>query len=143
MVFGKPTNTAAIFKHSALNGTPLWASDVLPESAHDLTTAHAQVLGALYRTASHLDLPTLANNGYDDAGIDVHTPSKQPTGNQVLDNRTHNALLRGLRCLGEHGFAVLTERWRVLQHLTTNPSKIGTIVQAALVLTQFEHGQHT
>jgi hypothetical protein len=121
----------------------LWVSDVLPGSVHDLTAARAQVLDALYWAYSHLDLPTLADNGYDGAGIGVHTPIKQPTGNQVLDpdTRTRNALLRGLRCLGERGFAVLTGRWRALHHFTTSPNKIGTIVQAALVLTQFEHGQ--
>jgi hypothetical protein len=46
---------------------------------------------------------------------------------------------RGLRCLGERGFAVLTGRWRTLQHITASPRKIGDIVQAALVLTHFEH----
>lgn len=128
---------------SAPNGTPLWVSDVVPGSIHDLTAARAQVLGALYWAASHLDLPTLADGGYDGAGIGVHTPVKQPAGNQVLDvdTRTRNALLRGLRCLGERGFAVLTGRWRALQHFTASPSKIGAIVQAALVLTKFEHGQ--
>jgi hypothetical protein len=99
----------------------------------------------LYWAASHLDLPTLADNGYDGAGIGVHTPVKQPAGNQVLDinTRTRNTLLRGLRCLGERGFALLTGRWRALRHFTTSPSKIGTIVQAALILTQFEHGHLT
>jgi hypothetical protein len=97
---------------SAPTGTPLWVSDVLPGSVHDLTAARAQVLGALYWAYSHLDLPSLADNGYDGAGIGVHTPVKQPAGNQVLDvdTRTRNALLRGLRCLGERGFAVLTGR---------------------------------
>lgn len=126
---------------SAPNGTPLWVSDVEPGSVHDLTAARAQVLGALYWAYSHLDLPSLADNGYDGAGIGVHTPIKQPPDNHILDagTRTRNALLRGLRCLGERGFAVLTGRWRALQHFSTSPSKIGTIVKAALVLTQFEH----
>jgi hypothetical protein len=57
--------------------------------------------------------------------------------------RTRNALLSGLRCLGERGFALLTGRWRSLRHLTTSPSKIGDIVKAALVLTHFEHGKTT
>jgi hypothetical protein len=129
----------------APNGAPLWVSDVMPGSAHDLTAARAQVLGALYWAASHLDLPSLADNGYDGAGIGVHTPVKQPTGNQVLDinTRTRNALLRGLRCLGERGFAVLTGRWRALHHFTTSPNKIGDIAKAALVLTHFEHGRLT
>jgi hypothetical protein len=128
---------------SAPHGLPLWVSDIMPGSVHDLTAARDQLLGALYWAASHLDLPTLADGGYDGAGIGVHTPVKQPPAGQVLDidTRTRNALLRGLRCLGERGFAILTGRWRALQHFTTSPSKIGTIVQAALVLTQFEHGQ--
>lgn len=46
---------------------------------------------------SRLDLPSLAYNGHDGAGIGVHTPVKQPAGYQVLDTRTRNALLRGPR----------------------------------------------
>jgi hypothetical protein len=126
---------------SAPNGVPLWVSAVEPGSVHDLTAAREHVLGALYWAASHLDLPTLADGGYGGAGIGVHTPIKQPADGQVLDtdNRTYNALLRGLRCLGERGFALLTGRWRSLRHITASPSKIGDIVKAALVLTQFEH----
>jgi hypothetical protein len=128
---------------SGPDGFPLWIADVEPGSIHDLTVAREHMLGALYWAASHLNLPTLADGGYEGAGIGVHTPIKQPAGDQVLDvdNRTYNALLRGLRCLGERGFAVLTGRWRALHHTTASPSKIGTIVQAALVLTQFEHGR--
>ena len=75
----------------------------------------------------------------------MYTPIKQPTNGQVLapDNRTYNALLRGLRCLGERGFALLTGRWRTLRHITASPRKISTIVKAALVLTHFEHGKLT
>jgi hypothetical protein len=60
-----------------------------------------------------------------------------------VNNRAYNALLRGLRCLGEREFAVLTGRWRVLRHMTASPSRIGDIVKAALVLTHFEHGKTT
>ena len=124
-------------------GVPLWVSDVEPGSVHDLTAAREHVLGALYWAASQLDLPTLADGGYGGAAIGVHTPIKQPAGNQVLDvdNRTYNALLRGLRCLGERAFALLLGRWRALRHITTSPRKIGTIVKAALVLTHFEHAR--
>ena len=130
---------------SAPDGFPLWVADVAPGSMHDLTVARDRVLGALYWAAAHLELPTLADGGYEGAGIGVHTPIKQPAGNQVLDvdNRAYNALLRGLRCLGERGFALLTGRWRTLHHFTASPSKIGDIVKAALVLTYFEHGRLT
>jgi len=125
------------------DGFPLWVSEVEPGATHDITAAREHVLGALYWAYSHLDLPTLADGGYEGTGIGVFTPVKQPAGDQVLDvdNRTYNALLRGLRCLGERGFALLTGRWRALRHITTSPRKIGDITQAALVLTHFEHGR--
>lgn len=105
------------------DGFPLWVADVEPGSVHDLTVAREHVLGALYRAASQLELPTLSNGGYEGAGIGVHTPPKQPAGDHVLDvdNRTYNALLCGLRCLGERGFALLTGRWRTLHHITASP----------------------
>lgn len=129
----------------APDGFPLWVCDVEPGSVHDLTAAREHVLGALYWAASRLDLPALADGGYDGAGIGVHTPIKQPADDRALDvdNRTYNAVLRGLRCLGERGFAVLTGRWRALRHSTASPRKIGDIVKAALVLTHFEHGRLT
>ncbi|PRX61447.1 DDE superfamily endonuclease [Nonomuraea fuscirosea] len=107
---------------------------------HDLTAARTHVLAALY-AASAADLPTLADSGYDGAGIGIHTPIKQPKGNHILspDNRTYNRLLRALRCLGERGFALLKGRWRILQHITASPSAISDIARAALVLTHFEH----
>ena len=89
--------------------------------------------------------PPLADPGYDGAGIGILIPVKQPPDGQELDidSRTRNALQRSLRCLGERGFAVLTGRWRTLQHVTASPSKIGDIARAALVLTHFEHGYIT
>ena len=130
---------------SAPDGFPLWVSEVEPGSVHDMRAARTHVLAALYRAASHLELPTLADGGYDGAGIGVLTPVKQPADGRELDvdTRTYNALLRGLRCLGERGFALLTGRWRALRHITTSPRKIGDIVKAALVLTHFEHGRLT
>ncbi|WP_026448813.1 transposase family protein [Actinopolyspora mortivallis] len=127
---------------SAPSGFPLWASDVEPGSVHDLTAAREHVLPALYAAASR-GLPTLADGGYDGSGIGVHTPVKQPAGTQILDvdNRAYNALLRGLRSLGERGFALLTGRWRTLSRITASPRKISSIMQAALVLTHLEHQQ--
>ena len=123
------------------DGLPIWISPVEPGSIHDLTAARDHVLGALYAAAS-TGLPTLADPGYEGAGHGVHTPVKQPAEGTELDinTRTHNALLRAVRCLGERGFALLTGRWRTLQHITVSPSKITKIARAALVLTHFEHG---
>jgi hypothetical protein len=39
----------------------------------------------------------------------------------------HAARAGGGRCLGERGFALLTGRWRTLQHITASASKISDI----------------
>jgi hypothetical protein len=129
---------------TAPGGFPLWVSPAEPGSVHDLTAARIHALPALYHAAAQ-GLPTLADPGYEGAGIGIHIPVKQPTGGRELDinTRTRNAIQRSLRCLGERGFALLTGRWRTLQHITASPSKIGDITQAALVLTHFEHGYIT
>jgi hypothetical protein len=123
------------------DGLPIWVSAVAPGCTHDLTAARADTLGALYWAASQLHLPTLADGGYHGAGIGVHTTTKTPPqGRLEPDTQTRNLLLRSLRCLGERGFALLTQRWRTLQHVTVSPRRIGHITQAALVLTHVEHG---
>lgn len=122
------------------DGFPIWVSPVEPGSTHDLTAARDHVLRALSVAASQ-GLPTLADPGYEGAGQGVHTPVKQPANSSELDinTRTRNMLLRSVRCLGERGFALLTGRWRTLQHVTVSPSKISKIARATLVLTHFEH----
>jgi len=122
------------------DGLPVWISGVEPGGVHDLTAARGNCLGALYAAAA-AGLPTLADGGYAGAGIGVHVPVKQPGGTQVLDldNRTYNALLRGMRAQGERGFALLKTRWKALRHVTACPHKIGVIGKAALVLTHVEH----
>jgi hypothetical protein len=83
----------------------------------------------------------LADPGYEGAGHGVHVPVKTPAAGKELDisTRTRNALLRSARSLGEGGFALLTQRWQTLQHVTASLSKIGQIARAALVLVLFEH----
>jgi hypothetical protein len=90
-------------------------------------------------------LPILADPGYGGAGLGILIPVRQPPGGRELDvsTRTRNAIQRSLRCLGERGFALLTGRWRTLQHITASPSKIGDIARATLVLTHFEYGYVT
>ena len=44
-----------------------------------------------------------------------------------------------MRYQGERGFALMSQRWRVLQHVMVSPGTIGDIAKAALVLVQFEH----
>jgi DDE superfamily endonuclease len=58
-------------------GFPLWVSDAEPGSIHDITAARRHAFAALYGAAAD-GLPTLADPGYDGAGIGIHTPVKQP-----------------------------------------------------------------
>jgi hypothetical protein len=124
------------------DGLPVWVSQVAPGHRHDLTVARdTDVVGALNWAASALDLPTLADSGYDGAGQGIKTPIKQPAAGQVLaaDNQAYNVLHRATRCCGERGFALLTRRWRALRRVTVSPRRIGEIAQASLVLTQIEN----
>ena len=126
------------------DGQPIFVADVAPGHLHDLTVARdAGVTGALNWAATQLDLPTLADSGYEGAGMGIKTPVKQPADRQSLgpDNQAYNTLLRSTRCLGERGFALLTGRWRALQRVTVSPRRIGELAQAALVLTRIENVQ--
>jgi hypothetical protein len=122
------------------DGLPVWVSGVEPGSVHDLVAAYEHALGALYAAAAR-GLPTLADPGYEGAGHGVYIPVKQPADGHRLgvDNRTYNKLLRSMRCVGARGFALLSQRWRILQHVTACPSEIGDIANVALMLTHFEH----
>jgi hypothetical protein len=113
---------------------------VEPGSVHGLTAARIHALPALYHAAK--DLPTLADPGYEGAGIGIHVRVKQPADGRELDinTRTRNAIQRSLRCLGERGFALITGHWRTVQHITASPGKIGDVTRAALVLTHFGYG---
>jgi hypothetical protein len=123
---------------AAPGGVPLWVSDVLPGSTHDLTAARELVLpGARPYLAK---VPILADSGYDGAGAGVHVPVKKPARGELdIDTKTRNALLRSLRYQGERGFALMSQRWRVLQHVMISPSAIGDLARSVLVLVQFEH----
>ena len=60
-------------------------------------------------------------------------------GELDIDTKTRNALLRSLRYQGERGFALMSQRWRALQHVMVSPTTIGDLAKAAVVLVQFEH----
>lgn len=62
----------------APDGFPLWVSEVEPGSVHDITAARAHALPAPYHAAA-TGLPTLADPGYDGAGIGILIPVKQPS----------------------------------------------------------------
>ncbi len=104
------------------DGLPLWVSPAEPGSVNDITAARQHALPALYRAAA-LGMPTLADGGYEGAGIGIKIPAKQTSGGRDLDiqARTANMLQRSARCLGERGFTLLTQRWATLRgdHLSS------------------------
>ena len=119
-------------------GVPLRVSDVLPGSTHDLTAARELVLPQArpYRGK----MPLLADSGYDGAGAGVHVPARMPARGELdADTKTRNALLRSMRYQGERGFALMSQRWRALQHVMVSPATIGDIAKSVLALVQFEH----
>ncbi|MZE54940.1 IS5/IS1182 family transposase, partial [Streptomyces sp. SID5770] len=120
---------------AAPDGTPLWLSDAEPGSVPDITAARTHCLPALYKAAAD-GLSTLADSGYQSAGIGIHHPFKKPRGSSHLrfhpGTQTRNALLRGVRALGERAAAELKERWRTLKRITLSPNRIGAITKAAL-----------
>jgi DDE superfamily endonuclease len=70
----------------------------------------------------------------------VLVPVKRPARGELdIDTKTRNALLRSLRYQGERGFALMSQRWRALQHVTISPTTIGDIARSVLVLVQLEH----
>jgi hypothetical protein len=94
------------------SGFAVWSSDVEPGSAHDLTAAREHCLGALYKSAAG-GVPTLADKGYEGAGIGVRSPVK---GRDLdTDSQSYNKLLTGMRAIGERADAELKERWRCLR----------------------------
>jgi len=121
------------------DGRPLWLSEVVPGNVNDLSSAREMVTPVLFAFTGKL--PVLADAGYEKAGHGILTPVRKPQGVPELDinSRTRNALIRSVRCKGERGFALLTQRWTTLQHITASPGRIGDITRAALVLTLFEH----
>ncbi|MEN3614290.1 transposase family protein [Plantactinospora sp. ZYX-F-223] len=124
------------------DGLPIWTSEAMPGHLHDTRCVRElAITAALNWAAADLDLPALADSGYEGTGHGIKTPLKQPADGSRLapDNRAYNRLLRGLRWQGERGFAILVGRWKTLRHTTVSPRRIGDIVAAALHLTHFEY----
>ena len=61
----------------------------------------------------------------------MHVPVKKPARGELdIDTKTRNALLRSLRYQGERGFALMSQRWRALQHVMVSPTTIGDIAKS-------------
>lgn len=120
---------------TGLTGYPEWVSPVEPGSTHDLTAARAHALPALYPAAAR-GLPTLTDKGYLGAGIGIQVPTK---GRHLHhDNDTRNQLLSAMRAPAERANALLKRTWRALERITLDPTRIGPITAAALVLLHLQ-----
>lgn len=122
------------------DGIPAWVSDVHPGSRHDFPVARTEVFETAYPYLG--DLVLLADGAYNGAPHDVKTPVAQPVRGQpelTVDIRCYNKILRGLRAPVERSFALLFGTWKALRHVTMSPRRIGTLMKAALVLTQYQH----
>ncbi len=128
---------------SAPDGWPLWVSPVRPGREHDLTAArHHGVIDALREVRA--ELPTLADLGYEGAADIVRVPIKKPAGGTLTDDqKTINALIRGIRGIGERANALLIMRFKAMRRVSLCPWRIGAITAAALVLLHHENHRTT
>ncbi|RKN03377.1 hypothetical protein D7319_31740 [Streptomyces radicis] len=121
----------------------MWTSPVEPGSARDLTAARLHALPALYRAARD-GLPTLTDMGYIGSGIGIRTPVKRHPGNQLAEEHlAYIAVQTALRAIGERGNSLLKTTFKALRRVTLNPSRIGDITAAALVILQWKEGRTT
>ncbi len=77
----------------------------------------------------------LAADHLEGAGAGVLVPVIKPARGELdINTKTRNALLRSLHYQGERGLALMSQRWRTLQHVMVSPSAIGDIAKAVLGL---------
>ncbi|MDU0347706.1 transposase family protein [Actinomyces sp. MRS3W] len=117
-------------------GYPVWVAPVEPGSTHDLTAARTHVLGAVHKAASQ-GMPTLADKGYQGAGIGVKTPFK---GKELgIKQEAYNAFQGAMRAPAERANALLKD-FKALKHVTLDPRAITKITATALVILNLNTG---
>lgn len=126
---------------SAPDGWPLWTSDVRPGREHDITCARTHgIIDAL--AAVRDTLTGLADLGYEGAADVLRVPIKKINGRVLTDDqKTYNKLLRGVRGIGERANALLIVRFKALRRVSLDPTRIGAITRAALVLLHHENNR--
>jgi hypothetical protein len=130
---------------SALDGWPLWTSDVRPGGEHDTTAARTDPDLLAQITAwvddGHLGLADL---GYEGEADLLRIPIKKPAHGQLtVDQQTYNAVHGALRCLGERANSLLKTTFKALRRWRGCPWRIGQVVAAALVVLHHEHHRTT
>jgi DDE superfamily endonuclease len=124
---------------SAPDGWPLWTSPVRPGREHDMTCAREHGIIDALAAVRHA-LIGLADLGYEGAADVLRVPLKKRKGHKLTeDQKTYNKLLRGIRGIGERANALLIVRFKALRRVSLDPSRIGAITSAALVLLHHEN----
>ncbi|MET8214076.1 transposase family protein, partial [Streptomyces sp. NPDC005373] len=130
---------------SALDGWPIWVSPVRPGREHDTTCARTHGLtDALNRLAAVVDIPTLTDLGYENAGTGFRHPVKKPQSSELTqDQKAFNKVIRGIHAPAERANALLKVTFKALRRVSLDPAAITRIARAALTLLQLEHGRTT
>ncbi len=128
---------------SAPDGWPLWVSPVRPGREHDTTCARTHgLIAALNRLTDTLDIPTLTDLGYQNAGAGLRHPAKKPKGGELTnDAQAFNSVIRGVHGVAERANALLKVTFKALHRVSLDPKAITRITRAALVLLQMERGR--
>jgi DDE superfamily endonuclease len=126
---------------STPDGWPLWVSDVRPGREHDTTCAKAAAeLLPLLERAERAGMPTLTDLGDENLHPALRHPIKKPKGRELTDEqKSFNALIRGIHAPGERANSLLKTTFKALRRVSLDPWKIGKIARAALVLLHLEH----
>lgn len=130
---------------SSPDGWPLWTSEVRPGREHDTTClrTHTDMLPTLAEWTGD-GLPALADLGYEGEADLFTLPVKRPPGmNHSPANIQLNLLQAHARARAEQANAVLKMTFKALRHVSLDPSTIGRIVAAALVILHIEHQRTT
>lgn len=69
-------------------------------------------------------------------------PSKQPTDSNIDSHRSTRSLHTAMRAIGERANSILKTTWASLRRVTLCPNRIGDIVAAAIVLSQWQRGRY-
>jgi len=126
------------------DGWPIWTSDVRPGREHDTTAlrAHTEILPALVQAGD--DLRTLGDLGYEGESDTITVAFKKPKGGRLTLlqqqlNKAHNSV----RAIGERGNSILKMTFKALLNISLDPSRIGKIVAAALVILHIDQARTT
>jgi DDE superfamily endonuclease len=126
------------------DGFPGWVSEVRPGREHDTTCAKAApgLLGALAVYEAEYGIPTLTDLGYQNLSPAIRHPHKKPKDGELTEAQTtYNKVIRGVHGVAERANALLKEAFAALHMVSVDPSRIGAIVKAALVLLHLEHNR--